>query len=285
MTQAPPSAAAATAPAQAGPKPARSALWAAKLKAFAIHFSISVAVFAAVIAAMLEAFYPTPYFWVDGGLFVLTIAAIVDVGLGPSLTLVTYVPRHKNTRAILAAIAAAQIAALGAGVYLLYEHRPLAAAFVGYPRNEFFPVTKAMLNPSRDTLAKLEALSPHRPPLTYLELPEDREEVNRMLMEGLSGEKGVFQSIERYRPLQGEHLERVLAAGRTPQRIELVFFRENLRRIEDYVAAHGGRFESFAFVPLNGRYGRAMLVFTRSDGKLVATIPMKDIRAKSTGKR
>ncbi len=258
--------------------PERRALWVAKLKAFGAHFAISLVVFASVIAVLIELWYPNPYFWVDGGLFVLTVAAFVDIGLGPSITLVVFRPRWPRMRLIFSGIAAAQILALGAGVYLLYEHRPLFTAFIGHPRNDFFPVTKSMVKTDPATLEKLTSLSAERPPLLYLELPEDRGEANRMLMAGLTGQTTVFQRTDLYRPVKGEVLDKVLAAGRTPQRIELVFLENNMKRVLAYVAEHGGRYEDYAFVPLNGRYGRALLVFRRSDGRMLDAIEMKEKR-------
>ncbi len=213
------------------------AVWRAKLIAFGTHLAISATVFATVIALSVWLFYPPLYFWIDGGMFVLTVAAGVDVALGPSCTLVLYAPGRRSNRFVLPAIALAQVAALGWGVHLMYEQRPLFAAFVGYPRHEFFPVTKGLISDSPRPLAELLALSPER-------------------------------------PAAGKQLKEVLDAGRTRKRIEAVF-PGNMPAVEKFIERNGGNFDDYAFVPLNARYGRALLAFRRSDGKFVGGIALK----------
>ena len=146
--------------------PGTRSLWRAKLRAFAIHLGLSAIVFAVVIATLIRLWYPEPYFWIDGGLFVMTIAAFVDVGLGPTITLALFKPRDRRMRATFSGIVLLQLAALGGGIHLLYEYRPLFVAFVGFPRNEFFPVTQSMLKGAAAVPAGILERSPERPALT-----------------------------------------------------------------------------------------------------------------------
>jgi len=246
-----------------------SAIWRGKLIAFGAHLAISVIVFATVIALSMWLFYPPLYFWIDGGMFVLTIAAGVDVALGPSFTLVLYAPGRRSNRFVLPAIALAQVAALAWGVHLMYAQRPLLDAYVDYPRREFFPVTKGLIADSRRPLAELLALSPERPALVYVSLPVDRKQALQELQSGRT-----LSHTESYLPLTGNQLKDVLAAGRTREHIESSF-PGNMPRVQKFIDRHGGSFDDYAFVPLAARFGRALLVFKRSDGKLVGAITLK----------
>lgn len=249
-------------------------LWRAKLKAFAIHVGISLVVFAVVIAVLIRLWYPEPYFWIDGGLYVMSIAAFVDVGLGPSITLALFRPRDARMPATLAAIAFAQFVAFGGGIYLLYQYRPLFVAYVGFPRNEFFPVTESMLKGATPPSPDLTAQARERPALVYIDLPDEPAERRRLLMGGAMGETTVFQRTDLYRPAEGAWRDRIFAEGaRSEPRIEAVHG-ANAARVRAYVDAHGGNYEAFAFVPLNARYGRGMLVFNRTDGRLIAALRM-----------
>jgi hypothetical protein len=248
--------------------------WRAKLKAFAIHVGISLVVFAVVIAALIRLWYPEPYFWIDGGLYIMTIAAFVDIGLGPSITLVVFRPRDARMPATLTAIAFAQLVAFGGGIYLLYQYRPLFVAYVGFPRNEFFPVTETMLKGAAPLSWDVTATAGERPAMVYIELPTKPAERQRLLMGGASGETTVFQRTDLYRPAEGAWRDRIFAEGaRNERRIEAVHLAK-AARVRDYVAAHGGNYESFAFIPLNARYGRGMLVFDRSNGRLITALRM-----------
>jgi hypothetical protein len=246
-----------------------SSFWRAKLIAFGTHLAISVTVFAAVVALSMWLFYPPLYFWIDGGLFVLSIAAGVDVALGPSFTLVLYAPGRRSNRFVLPAIALAQVAALGWGVHLMYEQRPLLDAYVDYPRHEFFPVTQALIADSPRPLTALLALSPERPALVYVALPADHKRAAQELQSGRT-----LSHTDSYMPLTGSQLKEVLDAGRTRKHIESTF-PGNMPRVQKFIDHHGGSFDDYAFVPLAARFGRALLVFRRSDGKLVGAIALK----------
>ena len=249
-------------------------VWRAKLKAFAIHVGISAVVFVIVIATLIRLWYPEPYFWIDGGLYVMTVAAFVDIGLGPSISLAVFRPHDRRMPLVYALIGIAQLAALGGGVHLLYEYRPLFVAFVGFPRNEFFPVTESMLRGAASVPREMIAQARERPAMVYIDLPADPAQRRRMLMAGRTGEKTVFQHTELYRPAEGEWRKRIFAEGaRSKVRIEAVF-EARAAHVQAYVDAHGGSYDAFAFVPLNARYGRGMLVFDRASGRLLTTLEM-----------
>jgi len=253
-------------------RPETRSLWRAKLKAFAIHVGVSAIVFGIVIAALIRLWYPEPYFWIDGGLYVMTVAAFVDIGLGPSISLAVYRPHDRRMPTVYAVIGLVQLAALGGGVHLLYEYRPLFVAFVGFPRNEFFPVTEAMLRSATDVPRDMIVQARERPALVYIDLPANPAERRRMLLAGQTGDKTVFQHTDLYRPAEGEWRKRIFAEGaRNEKRIEAVF-QSRAANVKDYIAAHGGSYDAFALVPLNARYGRGMLVFDRANGRLLTTL-------------
>jgi len=254
--------------------PESRSLWRAKLKAFAIHLGISAVLFGIVIAVLIRLWYPEPYFWIDGGLYVMTVAAFVDIGLGPSISLAVFRPHDRRMPAVYAIVGLAQLAALLGGVHLLYEYRPLFVAFVGFPRNEFFPVTESMLRSASDVPRDMIARARERPALVYIDLPQVLAERRRMLLAGGTGEKTVFQHTELYRAAEGEWRNRVFAEGaRSEKRIEALF-QSRAAKVQAYVAAHGGSYDAFALVPLNARYGRGMLVFDRANGRLLTTLQL-----------
>jgi len=253
-------------------KPETRSLWRAKLKAFAIHVGVSAIVFGVVIAVLIHLWYPEPYFWIDGGLYIMTVAAFVDIGLGPSISLAVFRPRDPRMATVYAIIGLVQLAALGGGVHLLYEYRPLFVAYVGFPRNEFFPVTESMLRSASDVPRDMIARAHERPALVYIDLPENPAERRRMLLAGGTGEKTVFQHTELYRPAEGEWRKRVFAEGARSEKRIVAVFQSRAAIVQAYVAAHGGAFDAFALVPLNARYGRGMLVFDRTNGRLLTTL-------------
>lgn len=246
--------------------PEQRALWAAKLRAFGTHFALSLAIFAGIIWLCMELWYPPPYFWIDGGWFAVRIAAVVDVIAGPLLTLVVFRPGKRWLAANLAVIAFVQAAFLAWGVIVLERERPLLAVFIGAPAERFYPVTRELAEHGLRPLEEVQALSAERPPMLAVRLPDDPEKARDLLQASLQGRSGVLRRTELFEPLEGEQLKKLLAAGRSRDRIAGVWpiAHANIQR---FLAERGKRFEDYAFIPVHGRYYVALLAFERAGGR------------------
>lgn len=242
--------------------------WRPKLKAFGAHFVISVVVFVAIIALTVWLWYPPPLFWIDGGVQITLLAAAVDIVAGPLLTFVVYRPNKPRLMMNLAVIAALQAGALAWGVGALYSQRPVLIAFVPHTQNRFFPVTEAQIQAGYRSLDELRALSPHRPAMVFIELPEDPAEATSLLTSSTSS---VLRHTERFRSIDGERLLRIVRVSRTPKQYE-VLSPDMGAAMDRFVADQGATPEAFAFVPVFGRFGNAMLALSRADGSLVGVV-------------
>jgi len=78
---------------------------------------------------MLMWWYPGELFFLDGGWQGLKIVALIDLILGPLLTLVLYKPGKKSLVFDMACVAVFQIAALGYGFYVTHQQRTVAIVF------------------------------------------------------------------------------------------------------------------------------------------------------------
>ena len=252
------------------PLPAVPALWRAKLRAGGLHLVLSTAVFVAIISLTVELWYPPPFFWIDGGIQIVLIAAGVDIGLGPLLTLVVYRPRRPRLWLNLAAIGLIQAAGLAWGLHTLYSQRPVLAAFVGYPQYRFFPVTTDEIAKGPRSLDELKALSKSRPPLVYIDLPGDHRQHVKEILQALTDGGSVLRETALYRPIAGKALEDVIAGSRS----RATYADEPAYQvdIDRFVATHGGNAKAFALIPLYGRFGRGLLALSRTDGHLVGVV-------------
>jgi hypothetical protein len=242
--------------------------WRAKLRAFRTHLLLSLVLFGAIIALTVWLWYPPPFFWIDGGMQITLLAAMVDIVAGPLLTFVVFRPGKPKLVLNLAVIAAVQAGALAWGVGALYSQRPLLAAFVGHQQNGFFPVTEEQVRDGARSLEELRALSPSHPGLVFLELPENDAEATQLLT---SSSTSVLRQSERFRSIDAENLRRIVRASHTPKSYATLA-PEIAAAMERYVAEHGGNAEQFAFVPLWGRFGYGMLALSRADGRLVGVV-------------
>lgn len=97
--------------------------------AFAIHLTLSLLIFSSLVFAMLMWWFPGELFFLDGGWQGLKIVALIDLVLGPLLTLILYKPQKKNLLMDMSLIAAFQLAALGYGFYATHQQRTVAVVY------------------------------------------------------------------------------------------------------------------------------------------------------------
>lgn len=242
--------------------------WRPKLRAFGAHLLISAVLFVAIVAITVWLWYPPPFFWIDGGLQITLLAAAVDIVAGPLLTLVVYRPDKRGLVMNLAVIAAIQAGALTWGVGALYSQRPVLVAFVPHTQNRFFPITEEQIVGGARSLEELRALSPQRPAMVFIDLPDDLAEADRLLV---NPSDSVLRHTERFRAIDDARLERIARTSRSREQFKGAAV-DIADEIERYVAEHGGNAGAFAFIPLRGRFGSAMLALSRADGRILGVV-------------
>ncbi|MFK7892019.1 MAG: hypothetical protein AB8B63_14485 [Granulosicoccus sp.] len=106
--------------------------------AFAIHLVSSLLAFSALVAMMMLFWFPGELFFLDGGLEGLKLVAMVDLVLGPALTLVLYKPDKPRLVFDLSVIAAIQLGALAYGFHTMHAQRTVA---IVYAENRFMTLS------------------------------------------------------------------------------------------------------------------------------------------------
>lgn len=105
-----------------------------KIKACVIHFLCSVLIFSLALWWMISVLYPSFHFDLNGGIYGLRIVAMVDLVLGPLLTLLVYhyakPVREKLSDFLI--IGVIQLAALIYGLHTMYEEHPKAIVVYEY---------------------------------------------------------------------------------------------------------------------------------------------------------
>lgn len=114
--------------------PSKIANGISRWKAALIHLSLSAAIGIVVVLLLYFVWYPQPFFDASGGKFLLSLLIVVDVVLGPLITLIIFNIKKKSLKFDLAVIAIVQMSALCYGVYTMYLARP---AFVVFALDQF----------------------------------------------------------------------------------------------------------------------------------------------------
>lgn len=123
-----------------------------KGRAFAIHFILSVMIFSTLVWIMATWWFPGELFFIDGGWQGLKIVALIDLVLGPALTLLLYKPRKPKLLLDMSLIAGFQVAALAYGFYATYHQRTVAVVFAD--ANFITLSASAMKSAEQDLIAR-----------------------------------------------------------------------------------------------------------------------------------
>jgi len=138
-------------------------------KAGAIHFGISVIIFLLLLSIILLVWYPGILFSIDGGWTGLRLVMGVDLVLGPLLTLIVFKAGKPGLKFDLSCIATAQIACMAAGMWIVYQERPIALVLA---YDTIYSVVRQDFEDYEKDLSILDDFSGSYPKLIYIELPE-----------------------------------------------------------------------------------------------------------------
>lgn len=215
--------------------------WRDRFNASGIHFGISLVI--ALLAALLVfgLWYPYPYREISGGRELFLIVVIVDVILGPLITLAVF-NRAKPWRVLrrdLVMVALIQLSGLGYGLWTVFVARPVHMVFE-YDRFRVVHAVDVPLELLARTPPGVEALPVLGPTLLSLRPFRDNQEKMTATLAALEGlslsarpdmwqpyAAGVPEILKAAQPVtvlkarfanQAGDIDRVLtSAGRAPQ--------------------------------------------------------------------
>jgi len=236
-------------------------------QAFFIHLGISLAIFAAVLGLLILVWYPWPLFDLEGGWKGVRLVALVDIVLGPALTLVLFKPGKPGLKFDMSLVVLMQVGALVYGMWNLYEARPVMLVHADDHVQALSRARLAEIDSSGAALDKWEALTPR---WISVDLPLDPIEFADVFTSTYDSPGGVHGLVERYRPLH-ERWRQVLPSA---VRIEpYVAGNESWQqRLSELIQSLDRPVTELAFLPYIGRRDRLFLAFDRVSMEVVGVL-------------
>lgn len=181
-----------------------------KKRLYAAGFAALVHLFGSAVIAVIAAllvfglWYPFPYSKFSGGTELFLLVITIDVIVGPVLTAVLFNPTKDRAELWrdLTIVAVLQVAALGYGLWSVWQARPL---FMVAEVDRFKVITRAALKDGALTLLHDE-MQPSffsRPLIVAIRAPRDQNEKNIVLFESLNGGRDYGERPEFYLPYEG----------------------------------------------------------------------------------
>jgi len=239
-----------------------------KLKAAGIHLIISGVIFLVLAYFIIFHWYPFPYFTADGGWQGIRIVALIDLVLGPLLTLIIFNPnkRKREIRFDLSMIALFQISALAWGIYTVQNER--TAAIVHWD-GEFYAMPAKRFHEQGISLSDLSQFSNEHPPLIHAYRPTDIETLHKVLKLSTEENQAPFEQFHLYRSFN-KYRDNIFTHSLNID--EITTANENMKaEMEQFLAKNGGNKEDYFYMPLNARYHNVVLIFSR-DGDVLGSL-------------
>jgi len=242
-------------------------------QAAAIHLGLSALIATTVVTVMLLVWYPPPYFRVMGGTGLMKILVGVDVTLGPLLTLIVFNPAKKTLKLDLSVIATLQIVALAYGVWVMFEARPVYAAFAV---DRFEVVSANQIEPEDLAAAAPEFQSlpltgPRVVGIRYPDKEKNPEEWNKLSFSAVAGKDAPQQP--KYFTSYGEVPGAVLKKAK-PLATLVKEKPESKSAVDSFVAQVGRSENELAYVPVTGRGDSVTAVVDAHDARIIGFIPV-----------
>lgn len=231
-----------------------------KLKATAVHFSLSFVVFLILAYLVFYVWYPMPYFSIAGGWQGMRIIAAVDLVLGPLITFLIF-DLSKSRREItfdLLTIVTIQIGALIYGVVTTYQQRPIAIVVMD---RYVVAAIESDYGSKLESPEILKQYSPENPPIIYAEIPLNKdalEEITRIRVEHKIAEHSQMQLYQSHEVFV-RRLNFLQQAHRL--RLNKVAAKEDY---EKWLAKNKMEADEVLVAPFIGRYGSSWLLFDKN---------------------
>ena len=173
-----------------------------RLKAFGLHLTGSACALTLILGGLYLGWYRWPGWYLTGVLHVLIIVGIVDLALGPTLTLIIANPRkpRRELARDIGIIVTVQIAALIYGAATLWHGRPI---YYTFSADRLEMVQASDVEGSEIVLARRQnpALAPYwysRPRWVWAPLPDNPEEAAKIVNSTVFGSGQDVIDMPRY---------------------------------------------------------------------------------------
>jgi len=169
-----------------------------RFSAFATHLLVSLLVVGLMLGAGVFLWYPPPLFEIDGGWQGLRMVVLIDLVLGPLLTLIVYRPGKPKLKFDMGVIFTIQLAALSFGVWTLYQHRPALLVYADDMLKPFALSVVEEVDPDGSVLRRFGSDFPLK---LAIPIPTDPEAGSRYLLKRLASDIPLHLQIKDYVPL------------------------------------------------------------------------------------
>lgn len=238
-----------------------------------IHLTGSALVALLVIAIVFGVWYPGVLADATGVTKIFFLVLIVDVCLGPLLTLIVFNVEKRELRRDLLIILIFQLAALFYGIYTVGVVRPV---YIVFAIDRFELVYASDVTPeklqhiSNDEFKSVPWLGPK---WVSAQLPDDVDERNKLLFSAASGGDDLAQTPRYYMPYDSSR-EEVIKRSLPLKKLR----QYNLSNLDGYnklIDRYSSDFSNYAYLPLKTDTMNLVVIIEKSTADVMEMVELK----------
>jgi hypothetical protein len=244
-----------------------------RVKAASIHLTICIFIACLLSLLVFLVWYPSPLNVATGVLHIFLLIVMVDIVIGPLITLIIYNPKKKELKWDLTVIAVLQLLALIYGLVVVHASRPV---YVVFNVDRFDLIQAKDLTPEKLAKAKLsqfKKLPQFGQQFVVAVRPEDLEERQKMLFDSLNGGDDLPFLPQYYEPY-AKRIEDV--------KLKLIdlgglgnFNKDKLAEVEELKKKYAKRKVLAKYIPLKGLHKDLSVIINEKNGEVLEIVDLK----------
>jgi len=244
-----------------------------RFHAFLIHLAGSALIAVLVVAIVFWLWYPNALAAATGVTEIFLLVLMVDVCLGPLLTLVVFNVEKKELRRDLFIILLLQVGALFYGINTVGVVRPVYVVFA-VDRFELVyanDLTEEKLElVSRDEYKSVPLLGPK---WVAARLPEDAEAQNDLLFKAVDGGDDLAQIPQYYLPYT-ESRDKVVEKSQSLENLKQ-FNAQNLDGYNEIISRYSPDLSDYGYLPLQANSMDLVVVIDKESAEVLDVVELK----------
>ncbi|MDF2416089.1 type IV pilin accessory protein [Acinetobacter beijerinckii] len=238
-----------------------------RIKFFLSHLSISVLIALIVIWVVFFIWYPAPVAKAVGVTHLFLMMLVIDIIIGPMLSLLVYKEGKKSLKLDLAIIIVIQLSALCYGVYSIAQGRPV---WVVYSIDRFELVKNNEIIDQNIQAAQSQYRNPSwlGPKFVAMQLSQRREQRNKEMFNEIFSGISLAHHPERYVPLPKV---KVLIEQRT-QNFELLQQFNDSQSVQKILEKYP---QATGYVPLKANAVDMTVLINKEKGEVVKIVDLR----------
>lgn len=248
-----------------------------RFQAFRLHLLASVGVAALSASLVFLLWYPGLLAYASGVSNIFLLLLMVDVVLGPVITLIIFNPHKKELRHDLTVVVCVQVIALLYGLHTVFITRPVYLAF----NSDRFDVVYANdipdANLAKATRPEFKSLPYLGPKIIASPLPTDPIISQQIVRGVLSGEGDDVQQLPQYYVPYAQQKAEVLKRMKALPDLKK-FNPDNLQAVDTLVNKYASAHMNVGYLPLKGKTHNFAVILSRTTGEVLEITELKPWR-------